>query len=371
MRERILSVARKEIIQMRRDRRTLPMVLLAPVVQLLLFGYAATQDVRNVRLAVVDQSRTPVSREIIRSLAATATFRVSEEPDRRAMQREMLASRASVGLVIPVGLERDLLHRTGAGFELFADGSNPSTAAVAASYVQQIVGTTLVRQAGTRFPGLVKAADVVLVPRVMYNPNLTSRNYMVPGVLVMVLMIMTTIMTSMAIVREFERGTSEQLAVTPIRSYELLAGKMIPYIAIGYTDILLVTAIAVAWFRVPIHGSVVLLFLLAAPFLLSTLGAGILTSTIARTQQQSMMISFFFMMPNTLLAGFMFPIESMPVPAQYLTYLIPGRYFMTIVRAIFLKGVGISVLWPETLALTLLGTAILVIAVWRYQSRRA
>jgi ABC-2 type transport system permease protein len=205
----------------------------------------------------------------------------------------------------------------------------------------------------------------------MYNPNLTSRNYMVPGVLVMILMIMTTIMTSMAIVREFERGTSEQLAVTPIRSYELLAGKMIPYIIIGYIDVLLVTAVAVAWFRIPIHGSVVLLFLLAAPFLLSTLGIGILTSTIARTQQQSMMISFFFMMPNTLLAGFMFPIENMPVPAQYFTYLIPGRYFMTIVRAIFLKGVGISVLWPETVALTVLGAVILGLAVWRYQSRRA
>ena len=369
--ERILSVARKEVIQLRRDRRTLPLVLFAPVIQLLLFGYAATQDVHNVRLAVVDQSRTPVSREIIRSLAATVTFRVADLPDRRAIQQEMLASRASVGLVIPAGLERDLLRRTGTGLELFADGSNPSTAAVAASYVQQIVGATLQREAGARFPGIVRPADIVLVPRVMYNPNLTSRNYMVPGVLVMILMIMTTIMTSMAIVREFERGTSEQLAVTPIRSYELLAGKMIPYIVIGYIDILLVTVVAVGWFRVPIHGSVLLLFLLAAPFLLSTLGIGILTSTIARTQQQSMMISFFFMMPNTLLAGFMFPIENMPVPAQYFTYLIPGRYFMTMVRAIFLKGVGISVLWPETVALTVLGAVILSLAVWRYQSRRA
>ncbi len=368
--ERILSVARKEVIQLRRDRRTLPLVLLAPVIQLLLFGYAATQDVHNVRLAVVDQSRTPVSREIIRSLAATVTFRISEVPDRHEIQRAMLASRATVGLVIPADLERDLLHRTGAGLELFADGSNPSTAVVAASYVQQIVGTTLQRQAGTRFPGLVKPADVVLVPRVMYNPNLTSRNYMVPGVLVMVLMIMTTIMTSMAIVREFERGTSEQLAVTPIRSYELLAGKLIPYIVIGYIDILLVTTVAVAWFRVPINGSVTLLFLLAAPFLLSTLGIGILTSTIARTQQQSMMISFFFMMPNTLLSGFMFPIENMPAPAQYFTYLIPGRYFMTMIRAIFLKGVGISVLWPETLALVVLGAVILGLAVWRYETRR-
>jgi len=369
--ERILSVARKEVIQLRRDRRTLPLVLLAPVVQLLLFGYAATQDVRNVRLAVVDQSRSPVSREIIRSLAATVTFRVSEVPDRRAIQQEMLASRTSVGLVLPAGLERDLLRRTGAGLELFADGSNPSTAVVAASYVQQIVGTTLRREVSARFPSVVPSADIELVPRVMYNPELASRNYMVPGVLVMILMIMTTIMTSMAIVREFERGTSEQLAVTPIRSYELLAGKLLPYIAIGYIDILLVTTVAAAWFRVPIHGSVILLFLLSAPFLLSTLGIGILTSTIARTQQQSMMIAFFFMMPNTLLSGFMFPIENMPLPARCLTYLIPGRYYMTMVRAIFLKGVGLSVLWSETLTLILLGAVILGLAVWRYQSRRA
>jgi ABC-2 type transport system permease protein len=186
----------------------------------------------------------------------------------------------------------------------------------------------------------------------------------------MVLLLMTTIMTSVAIVREYERGTIEQLVVTPLRPSELLAGKLIPYIIIGFLDMLLVTAVAAVWFRVPINGSVLLLFVLAGPFLLATLGFGILTSTVARTQQQSMLLSFLFMMPNTLLSGFMFPIESMPVPAQYFTYIIPGRYFMSIVRAIFLRGVGIEVLWPETLSLLVLGFAILAVAVVRYRARR-
>ena len=369
--QRILGVARKEFIQLRRDRRTLPLVLLAPVVQLLLFGYAATQDVRNVRLALADQSHTPLSREIGRAVAACGTFRVFAVADREQIQAAMLKGEATVGLVITPEFERQLLRRQGTGIELFADGSEPNTATVAAAYVQRILARIFTDQVGARYPALLPRPKVTLVPRVLYNPNLSSRNYMVPGVLTMVLLLMTTIMTSVAIVREYERGTIEQLVVTPIRPTELLAGKLIPYVIIGYIDMLLVTAVATTWFGVPIRGSVLLLFVLAGPFLLATLGFGILTSTIARSQQQSMMLAFLFMLPNTLLAGFMFPIESMPVPAQYITYLIPGRYFMTIVRAIFLKGVGLEVLWPETLALLLLGGAIFTLAVIRYRSRRA
>jgi ABC-2 type transport system permease protein len=367
---RILGVARKEFIQLRRDRRTLPLVLLAPVVQLLLFGYAATQDVHNVRIAVVDQSRTPLSRDVTRTLAASGTFLVSEVPDRAAIQALMLKGEATAGLVMTPELDRGLLHRQLTGLELYADGSEPNTATIASAYAQRIVVSIVADRIAARFPSLVPQAKTALVPRVLYNPNLVSRNYMVPGVLVMVLLLMTTIMTSVAIVREYERGTIEQLGVTPLRPSELLAGKLIPYVIIGFVDMLLVTTVATAWFRVPIHGSVLLLFVLAGPFLLATLGFGILTSTVARTQQQSMLLSFLFMMPNTLLSGFMFPIESMPVPAQYFTYIIPGRYFMSIVRAIFLRGVGIEVLWPETLSLLVLGFAILAVAVVRYHARR-
>jgi ABC-2 type transport system permease protein len=368
--QRILGVAHKELIQLRRDRRTLPLVLFAPVIQLLLFGYAATQDVRNVRIAVVDQSQTPLSRDVYRALAASGTFKVFEAPDRAAIQALMLRGEAAVGLVMTPELERSLLRRQLAGLELFADGSEPNTATVAAAYAQRILLSVVTDRVAARFPALVPRPKAVLVPRVLYNPSLISRNYMVPGVLVMVLLVMTMIMTSVAIVREYERGTIEQLVVTPLRPVELLAGKLIPYVVIGYVDILLVTTVATTWFRVPIHGSILLLLVLAGPFLLATLGFGIMSSTIARTQQQSMLLSFLFMMPNTLLAGFMFPIESMPVPAQYFTYLIPGRYFMTIVRAIFLKGVGIEVLWPEVLCLLVLGSFILTVAVTRYRSRR-
>jgi ABC-2 type transport system permease protein len=363
--QRILAVARKELTQLRRDRRTLPMILAVPIIQLLVFGYAATQDVRNVRLALVDEAHSPIAREIARALTASGTFRVVEVPDRRAIEAAMLRGEATVGLVIP----RDMT-RASPGLELFADGSEPNTAAVAAGYVQRILGRALQEQAAARFPGLVPKPAVTLAPRVLYNPNLASRNYMVPGVLVMVLMLMTTIMTSMAIVREYERGTIEQLVVTPIRPFELLAGKLIPYIVIGFIDVLLITTTATTWFRVPIAGSVPLLFVLAGPFLLATLGLGILTSTIARTQQQSMMMSFVTLMPNILLSGFMFPIESMPQPAQWLTYIIPARYFMTTVRAVFLKGVGLRVLWPDTLALLALGAVIFTLALLRYRSRR-
>jgi len=368
--QRIMGVARKEFIQLRRDRRTLPLVLLAPVIQLLLFGYAATQDVANVRIAVVDQSRTPLSRDVVRALAASGTFRVLEAPDRAAIQTLMLKSEARAGLVMTPELERGLLLRQLAGLELYADGSEPNTATVASANAQRILLNVVTDRIASQFPSLVPTAKTALVPRVLYNPNLVSRNYMVPGVLVMVLLIMTTIMTSVAIVREYERGTIEQLVVTPLRPSELLVGKLMPYIIIGFVDMLLVTTVATAWFRVPIHGSVLLLFVLAGPFLLATLGFGILASTVARTQQQSMLLSFLFMLPNTLLSGFMFPIESMPVPAQYFTYLIPGRYFMAIVRAIFLKGVGIAVLWPETVSLLVLGSVIFAIAVTRYRSRR-
>lgn len=368
--QHILAVARKEFLQLRRDRRTLPLILIAPVLQLLLFGYAATQDVRNVRLALVDQSQSALSRDIGRALSASGTFRVLTVADRAGLQAAMLSGNATVGLVIAPDFERRLLQRSIGGIEVFADGSNPNTATVAAAYVQRILARVITDMVAARYPALLPRPAIELVPRVLYNPNLASRNYMVPGVLAMVLLIMTTIMTSVAIVREYERGTIEQLVVTPLRPSELLVGKLIPYIIIGYVDILLVTVVATTWFRVPIHGSVLLLFVLAGPFLLATLGFGILTSTIARSQQQSMLLSFLFMMPNTLLSGFMFPIESMPLPAQYFTYLIPGRYFLTIVRAIFLKGVGLEVLWPETLALLLLGSVILTVAVTRYRSRR-
>jgi ABC-2 type transport system permease protein len=366
---RILTVARKEFLQLRRDRRTLPMIIGMPIIQLLVFGYAANMDLRDVRLGLVDQARTPLARDIGRALTASGVFKVFPAPDRQAIEESMLEADAKVGLVIPAGFDRNLLSGRASGLEVYADGSEPNTAVVAAGYVQRIVGRVLADRFAGRIPNAAQSG-ARLVPRVLYNPDLRSRNYMIPGVVVLILMLMTTIMTAMAIVREYERGTIEQLAVTPVRPHELLAGKLLPYILIGYADVLLATTVGTALFRVPVQGSVPLLFVLAGPFLLATLGLGILTSTIARTQQQAMMLSFLTLMPNILLSGYMFPIENMPLPAQYLTRIIPARYFMSIARSIFLKGTGLEVLWPDALALLLLGAVIFGIAVARYRTRR-
>jgi ABC-2 type transport system permease protein len=346
------------------------MILLMPVLQLLLYGFAATQDVRNVRLALVDEARTPLARGIRQRLEASGTFRVSTARDRADIERQMLAGQALVGLVLPQGMERDLYAGQTPGVELYADGSEPNTATVAAAYGLRILGRALNDELAAVVPAGPPRPDVELVPRVLYNPNLRSRDFMIPAVVAMVLLMMTALMTAMAIVREYERGTIEQLVVTPLRPAELLAGKLLPYVIIAFIDVLLVVTIGSVGFNVPIRGSVLLLFGLSGLFLLTTLGLGILASTIARTQQQAMMLTFLMLLPSIMLSGFMFPIENMPGPAQALTYLIPARYFVTIVRGVFLKGAGLAVLWPEALALLGLGVVIFTVALLRYRRRK-
>lgn len=367
---RLLVVAWKEIIQVVRDRRTLPMVLVSPVLQLLLYGYAATTDIRDVRLAYVDRSHTRLGREVIRAIAASGGFKLFEVDDQAAIERAMQSGNATVGVVIPPDFERSLVARRRLDVEVFADGSEPNTAAIAAARLSRSLLRVVQDEFARRSPSALPARAVQVVPRVLYNPALASSNNMVPGVLVIVLLTITSIMTAMAIVREYERGTIEQLVVTPVRPWELLAGKLIPYTVIGFIDILLVSTVALGWFGVPIRGSFVLLLGLSLPYLLATLGMGILTSTIARTQQQAMMLAFSMLLPNILLSGFMFPVENMPQPAQWFTYLIPARHYITIVRAIFLKGSGIAQLWPQVLWLCGIGLAIFLVALRRYATRR-
>ncbi len=368
MRGRLLAVAWKELLQLVRDRRTLPMVLVSPVLQLLLYGYAATTDIRDIRLAYVDRARTALSREIVRAVAASGGFEVFEVESPAAIERAMQSGRASVGIAIPPGFERALRAGRRLELDVFTDGSEPNTAAVAAARLTRILLRVVEAELGAR--AALPVAAVRVAPRVLYNPGLASRNNMVPGVLVIVLLTVTSIMTAMAIVREYERGTIEQLSVTPVRPWELLAGKLLPYTAIGYVDILLVSAVALAWFGVPVRGSFALLLVLSLPYLLASLGLGILTSTVARTQQQAMMLSFTMLLPNILLSGFMFPVENMPRLAQLFTYLVPARHYITAVRAIFLKGAGLELLWPEALWLAGLGLAIFLVALQRYAARR-
>lgn len=367
---RLLTVAWKEVIQLVRDRRTLPMVLVSPVLQLLLYGYAATTDIRDVRLAYVDRAHTRLGREVIRAVAASGGFRVFEVDSPAAIERAMQSGRATVGLVLPPGFERTLVTARRLELDILADGSEPNTAAIASARLTRILLRVVEDEFAARAPSALPAATVRVQPRVLYNPDLSSRNNTVPGVLVIVLLTITSIMTSMAIVREYEHGTIEQLVVTPVRPWELLAGKLVPYTAIGFVDIALIAAVALAWFGVPIRGSFLLLLALSLPYLLATLGMGILTSTLARTQQQAMMLSFTMLLPNILLSGFMFPIENMPLPAQWFTQIIPARHYMTIVRAIFLKGSGLEMLWPQALALCAIGLAIFLVALRRYATRR-
>jgi len=371
---RILRIVRKEFIQLRRDPRLLRIVIMAPLFQLFIFGYAVTTDVKHVSTAIYDQDRTATSREFTERLVRSGYFDfdyyLSDPAD---IARLLDAGRAQMVLSIERGFAKDLARNRTAHLQIILDGSDSMTAGIISGYVGGVVQAYSLKAAGERLERL--RAAVPRVPRidgrlrVWYNPDLKSVNYMVPGVVCMLLLVVTMILTSMAIVKEREIGTLEQLIVTPIKARELMLGKTVPFILIGFVDMTLVLAAAVLWFRVPVAGSVLLLFALAAIFLLTSLGGGLFISTVSRTQQQAMMTAFFFMLPSILLSGFMFPIENMPRVIQWLTYAIPLRYFLVIIRGIFLKGNGLAVLWPQVVVLLALGVAIMAMSALRFTKR--
>jgi ABC-2 type transport system permease protein len=367
------QMIRKEFYQIRQDRRMLGVSLMAPVLQVLLLGYAATTDIRNSTMVVCDMDRTAESREVIRRFTTSGYFVYGfavTDPDRAD---EIIArAKANMALTIPRGFGRELLaHRT-AKLQILLDGADANTASILLGYASQIVGTyslEILAEYAVAGPGGT-GPRIVPEPRVWFNPDLKSSNFMVPGVVALVLMIITMTLTSLGIVKEKEIGTLEQLMVTPIRSWELILGKLIPFIIIGFVDMLIVLAIAHYWFEVPLVGSLPLLFGLSSLFILTTLGLGLFISTIARSQQQAMLIAqFFFFMPFMFLSGFSFPIANMPVVIQYITYLIPLRYFLEIVRGIFLKGTNLSQLWPQALALAGFGIAILTLSILRFHKK--
>lgn len=365
---RLLTLIWKEFIELRRSPQLLRLVIIAPVVQLTMLGYAATTDIRNVPIAVVDADRSPRSRQLIEQFAASPYFNIAiEETDVRRLEPRIAAGDVWLALVIPSGFGR---HVDGAGgpssVQVIADGTDANSSGVALGYVQGLVAEFNLRraeEAGAR-PGAIDGRV-----RVWFNPDLESRNFMVPGVLALLLMIITANLTSMAIVREREQGTLDQLYVTPIGRWELVLGKLLPYGLVGLIDVVLVVTVAVFWFEVPLRGSVPLLFGASAIYLLCTLGLGLFVSTISSTQQQAMMTStFFFLIPMVYLSGFIFAIENMPEVIQWVTTVVPLRYFLVIVRGIFLKGVGLDVLWPHMAAMAAWGVAVLTLAALR--SRR-
>ncbi len=369
----ILEIIRKEFYQIRQDRRMLVVSLAAPILQVLLLGYAATTDITNSTMVVADMDRTEESRRFVREFVNSGYFvdrYRAAAPD--GIDPYIERAKANIGLVIPRGFGADVLAGRTAGAQIILDGADANTANILLGYATQIVAsysqTVLVDyavlQARQRIPRITPE------PRIWFNPDLKSANYMVPGVVALVLMIITMTLTSLGVVKEKEIGTLEQLMVTPIRPFELIIGKLIPFIIIGFIDVLFVIAVAQFWFGVPLRGSILLLLGLSGLFILTTLGLGLFISTVAKTQQQAMMIAqFMFFMPFLFLSGFAIPIKNMPVVIQYMTYVIPLRYFLEIDRALFLKGSTINELWPQALALLIIGVTTLTLAVLRFHKK--
>lgn len=371
---RVGHVVRKEFTQLRRDRHMLRLVLITPLFQLFLFGYAVTTDIRDVATALLDEDRTASSRELAEAFTRSPYFDLVEilgAP--REIDRVMDSGSARLVLRIPRGFAGDLDTGRTAAVQVILDGTDSMSAAMISGYAAGVVQRHSGKIAAERVDRLreriARIPSVEGQVRVWYNQDLKSVNYMVPGVLSLILLIVTMVLTSMAIVKEREIGTLEQLVVTPLGAGELMAGKTIPFIVIGVLDMILVLALAVFWFRVPVAGSVALLFALSSAFFLTTLGAGLFISTVSYTQQQAMMTSFFLILPSILLSGFIFPIENMPRFIQPVTYLIPLRYYLVIIRGIFLKGNGMAELWPQFAVLLASGAAILALSAARFQKR--
>lgn len=371
--ERIYRMLVKEFIQVLRDPRMKAMIFVMPILQLIVFGYAVTTDVIHIRTAVYDLDRSPESRALVERLTASGYFSVVAQPESPRARDELLdRGEVVIALQINAGYADELRSGRTAVIQTIVDGTDSNTGTVAMDYAQRVIAD-FSKTYGAQAADLPQAAaqPIELRSRAWFNPDLKSRNFNVPGVIGVIVLLMSLLLTSMAIVREREIGTMEQLMVTPIRPIELILGKTLPFVLISYVDVLLVTAVGVAWFDIPIQGSFLLLLSGAGLYLMSAIGAGLFISTISRTQQQALMSTFFFYLPAVLLSGFMFPISNMPEPAQWVTYLNPLRYFLVIIRAIFLKGSGLDVLWPQFVALAALGTALLAVSALRFQKRMA
>ena len=370
----------KEFLELRMNPRLFGIVVVAPVVQLTLLGYAATTDVKDVPIVVADGDRTAESRELIARFEGSPTFVLAGMVTTVSEVEPFLESGAAwVALSIPAGYGREVATRRPVRLQIVADGTDSNSTTVALGHATALIGAYAQELAGAATPGRSGGAEVRQQTgavdariRVWFNPQLESRFFMIPGVLALILLVVTANLASMAIVREKELGTLEQLNVTPLRRWELIVGKLLPYGVIALLDVLLVVAVAVFWFEVPLRGSVLLLFAISVIYVLCTLALGLFISTISETQQQAMMTAtFFFLTPMIYLSGFIFPIENMPAIIQPFTYLIPLRYYLVSVRGIFLKGVGLDVLWPQALALTVWGGVVLSLAVLRSRKRVA
>ena len=371
--QRIWPIMRKEFIQIVRDPRTLGVMFVTPLLQLILLGYAATTDVRNVPIVVFDQDQTRQSRQLQDSFVESGQFAVQQIV---ASQDELAAvidrGQARAGLIIPPQYGAALLTGRGAQVAFVIDGSDPSVATSslsAARLIGQFEATGVQQQAVLRRGGTLSVAPIEARTRVWYNPNMLSSVFMVPGLIGLVLQFQATLLTSSAIVRERERGTIEQLIVTPIRPFELIIGKVMPYAIVALLILFEVLLIGTFWFQVPIKGSIVLLVAIACVFLIATLGIGLLISTVANTQQEAFLLTFLTLLPSIFLSGFIYPIAAMPAALRFLSNFFPLTYFITVVRGIIIKGIGIESLVPQVVALTIFAAVLLGLASVRFKKR--
>ena len=362
----------KELIELRQDPRLFGVVIMAPIIQLFVLGYAATTDVKDIPIVIVDADRSTASRELVHRFESSANFKILDMlGSTNEIDRYLDSGQAWMALTIPADYGRKVGAAGKTTLQIVADGTDSNSTGVAMGYAQTLIGgyvQDLVAAAAPGAPsGLVRPAI-----QVWFNPRLESRDFMIPGIVALLLLVITTNLSAMAIVREKEIGTLEQLNVTPLARWELITGKLLPYAFIGIIDVILVLIVALYWFEVPMRGSLALLFGMCVIYLTCTLGLGLFVSTISQTQQQAMMTTiFFFITPMLYLSGFIFPIENMPAWIQPMTYLIPLRYFLVILRGIFLKGVGLEILWPQALALLTWGMVVLTLATLRSSKRLA
>lgn len=372
--QRLLSIVKKEIIQIRRDPPSLAMGFVVPIMMLLIFGYAVTTDVEHINTAVLDQSNSIESRQLVEVFRNTGYFDTETYVDNfKDMTGLIDSGKARVGLIIPPDYTRKLKRNEQAQLQLVVDGSDPLVARTALSTAQVVaqneafgLKVKTLQQSGLPI-NLQPAIDLRF--RIWYNPNMESMKFNIPGLIGLIMQNITMMLTAFAMVRERERGTLEQLIITPVKPFELIVGKLIPYFFIAFIDVLIILGFGTFWFNVPVNGSVLLLLGLSFIFLMGALGLGMFVSTIAKTQLQAMQVSFMIILPSVLLSGFMFPRESMPKIIQIIGYVIPLTYFLKILRGIVLKGVGIAYLWQDVLLLTVFGIAILTLSIVRMKKR--
>lgn len=371
----ILNFIKKEFLQFKRDPKMFGIILIAPVVQLIFLGYAANLDIERIKLVIYDQDKTTTSRKLIDELTSSGYFVIQGYVNDYNSVTEFLDyNKAIIALVIPNDFEKNLNRKETAKLQAIFDGSDGNTASIAAGYFQQIVlqfaqRTTfeMLKRSGTAF---LPVGNVTPEIRVWYNPTLKTRNYMVPGIVGLLLSIVTLLLTSLAVVKEKEIGTMEQLIVTPLKPYQIIIGKLVPFILLGFVSIIIVLTAMRFIFNIPVKGSLFFLFLSAFFYILSTLGLGLFVSTISKTQQQAMMIAVFaVMMPMVFLSGFAFPVENMPKIIQYISYIIPLKYFINIIRGVISKGLGFSELWLNAAVLLAMGVIILLLSSLRFQRR--